>query len=230
MVEESQSPILFSFDVGGMSIDISNAVVIQWVVILVLTIVAICLTRNLKQRPDKKQAALEKIYDMISSTISSTMGEGYKKFLPYVGSLMLYLLVLNFMGLIGIEPPTKDLSVTAGLAVSSFLVIHGTAIKRNGVGGYLHGYFKPFWFMSPINIMEKITFPISIALRLFGNMLAATILVDMVYEFLGSFCYGIFSIGAPIILHGYFDLFDGAIQMVVFSMLTMIQIKLTAEE
>ena len=66
--------------------------------------------------------------------------------------------------------------------------------------------------------------PVSLALRLFGNMLAATILVDLVYEALGNF-----AIGIPIIVHGYFDLFDGTIQMLVFSMLTMIQIKLTAE-
>ena len=137
---------------------------------------------------------------------------------------MVYLIFLNFMGLIGIKPPTQDLSVTVGLAITTFVTIHYTAIKRNGFGKYLIGYAHPFAFMTPINVMERVMLPVSLALRLFGNMLAATILVDLVYEALGHF-----AIGIPIIVHGYFDLFDGTIQMLVFSMLTMIQIKLTAE-
>ena len=137
---------------------------------------------------------------------------------------MIYLIFLNFMGLIGIKPPTQDLSVTIGLALTTFIAIHYTAIKRNGFGGYLKGYIHPFAFMAPINFMERVMLPVSLALRLFGNMLAATILVDLVYEVLGHF-----AIGLPIIVHGYFDVFDGTIQMLVFSMLTMIQIKLTAE-
>ena len=77
--------------------------------------------------------------------------------------------------------------------------------------------------MLPLNIMEKLILPVSLALRLFGNMLAATILIDLIYKNLPRF-------GLQIVAHVYFDLFDGAIQMLVFSMLTMIQIKLTAEE
>jgi F-type H+-transporting ATPase subunit a len=77
--------------------------------------------------------------------------------------------------------------------------------------------------MLPINIMERVMLPISLALRLFGNMLAATLVVELVYGALPK-------IGLPIIAHAYFDLFDGTIQMLVFSMLTMIQIKLIAEE
>ena len=71
--------------------------------------------------------------------------------------------------------------------------------------------------------------PVSLALRLFGNMLAATLLVDMVYEALAGVA-SIAQIGLPIIVHSYFDVFDGTIQMLVFSMLTMIQIKLVSEE
>ena len=219
-----QSPIIYSHDFGAFTLDITTSVVVQWVIIIVLGIVSFLLTRNLKEKPNKKQAAIEYIYETINSLVTSTMGESYCKFVPYIGSLMIYLIFLNFMGLIGIKPPTQDLSVTIGLALTTFIAIHYTAIKRNGFGGYLKGYIHPFAFMAPINFMERVMLPVSLALRLFGNMLAATILVDLVYEVLGHF-----AIGVPIIVHGYFDVFDGTIQMLVFSMLTMIQIKLTAE-
>lgn len=219
-----QSPIIYSHNFGIFTLDITTSIVIQWVIIAILGIGSFLLTRNLKEKPDKKQAALEKIYDTVKSVVESTMGESYLNFIPYIGSLMVYLIFLNFMGLIGIKPPTQDLSVTVGLAITTFVTIHYTAIKRNGFGRYLKGYAAPFAFMTPINIMERVMLPVSLALRLFGNMLAATILVDLVYEALGHF-----AIGIPIIVHGYFDLFDGTIQMLVFSMLTMIQIKLTSE-
>lgn len=219
-----QSPIIYSRNFGLFTLDISTSIVIQWVIIAILGIGSFLLTKNLKEKPDKKQAALEKIYDTVKSVVTSTMGESYLSFVPYIGSLMIYLIFLNFMGLIGIKPPTQDLSVTVGLAITTFVTIHYNAIKRNGFGRYLKGYTEPFAFMTPINIMERVMLPVSLALRLFGNMLAATILVDLVYEALGHF-----AIGIPIIVHGYFDLFDGTIQMLVFSMLTMIQIKLTAE-
>ena len=213
---------IYSRDMGFFTLNITASVIWQWVAILILGISSFLLTKNLKRKPDKKQAAIEKVYGLVQSVVTSTMGEEYRAYVPYLGTLMVYLIVLNFMGLIGLKPPTQDLSVAAGLAISTFLVIHYTALKRNGVGGYLKGYAHPFVLMLPINIMERVMLPVSLALRLYGNMLAATVLVELVYEKLPRF-------GIPIIAHGYFDLFDGTIQMLVFSMLTMIQIKLTAE-
>ena len=214
---------IYSRDMGFFTLNITASVIWQWVAILILGISSFLLTKNLKRKPDKKQAAIEKVYGLVQSVVTSTMGEEYRAYVPYLGTLMVYLIVLNFMGLIGLKPPTQDLSVAAGLAISTFLVIHYTALKRNGVGGYLKGYAHPFVLMLPINIMERVMLPVSLALRLYGNMLAATVLVELVYEKLPRF-------GIPIIAHGYFVLFDGTIQMIVFTMLTMIQIKLTAEE
>ena len=218
------NPIIYSHNFGAFTVDITTSVVIQWAIIAVLGIGSFLLTRNLKEKPDKKQAAIEQLYDTIKSLVTNTMGESYSSFIPYIGSLIIYLIFLNFSGLIGIKPPTQDLSVTIGLAFTTFITIHYTAIKRNGFGRYLKGYIHPFAFMAPINLMERVMLPVSLALRLFGNMLAATILVELVYEVLGNY-----AIGIPIIVHGYFDVFDGTIQMLVFSMLTMIQIKLTVE-
>lgn len=213
----------------GYPLGLSSEIVTQWVIMLFLAIGGFLLTRNLKNVPDKKQAALEKLYVTIESVVKSTMGESYTNFIPYVGSLIIYLLCMNFTGLIGIKPATQSLSVTAGLGLTTFMTIHYTAIKRNGLFDYAKGYAHPFIVMLPINIMERVMLPVSLALRLFGNMSAATLLVDMVYEALAGVA-SIAQIGLPIIVHSYFDVFDGTIQMLVFSMLTMIQIKLVSEE
>ncbi|AOR22601.1 F0F1 ATP synthase subunit A [Clostridium taeniosporum] len=222
------SKVVFSFNIGNFPVDIIPEIIIQWVIILALAVTAYLLTRNLKQKPDKKQAALEKFYETVKSLVSNTMGESYLVFVPYVGTLIIYLLLLNFTGLVGIKPPTQNLSVTVGMAITTFVVINFTAIKRNGLGKYFKGLTHPFIGMLPINIMERVMLPVSLALRLFGNMLAATILVDLVYQGLGSIAT-VAQIGLPIAVHVYFDLFDGTIQMLVFTMLTIINIKTTTE-
>ena len=83
-------------------------------------------------------------------------------------------------------------------------------------------------FMLPLNIIERIMLPVSLSLRLFGNILAASFIVELVYESLDKIAW-IAQIGLPIPLHAYFYVFDGTIQMVIFVMLTMINIKVVAE-
>ena len=224
-------PILpiFSFEIGNFTLVITQSIIIQWIVILILGIGAFLLTRNLKLKPGKTQSALEKIYQTMHDLVIDIMGKEYESFLPYIGTLMIYLLILNLMGLIGFKPPTQDLSVTVAFAIVTFLVVNLNAIKKNGLTGYGKGLVHPFAFMLPINIMERCVLPVSLSLRLFGNMVGATVLIELIYEKLGHVAM-IAQFGSPIVVHAYFDIFDGAIQMIVFAMLTMINIKVTGDE
>jgi F-type H+-transporting ATPase subunit a len=219
---------IFSFKIGSFSIIVGKAIIVQWGVILILGIVAFLLTRKLRRKPNKKQVVLETLYTTVEKLVKDNMGESYISYIPYIGTLIIYLLVMNLTGLVGIQPPTQNLSVTSGLAISSFVVLNATALKRNGPFKYVKAFTQPNFLMLPINIMERIILPLSLSLRLFGNMLAATMLIEMVYKALEHITF-IAGIGLPIIVHGYFDLFDGTIQMLVFTMLTMINIKVTAE-
>ena len=224
---ESILPI-FSIKFGNFTLNITSSIIVQWIVILIFGIGAFLLTRNLNLKPRKTQAALEKIYQSIRGLAVDTMGKEYESFLPYIGTLMIYLLVLNFLGLIGVKPPTRDINVTIPLAIITFLVVNLNAIKKNGIIGYGKGLTHPYVAMLPINIMERFILPLALSLRLMGNMVAATVVIELVYKALGSI--GMFAqFGLPIFVHGYFDLFDGTIQMIVFVMLTMINIKVTAE-
>lgn len=227
-VEVTPMPV-WSPNVFGYQVDITAGIIIEWVVIVLLAIAAYALTKNLKLKPTKTQAAVETVYERLRDFIVGTMGKEYESFVPYVGTLMIYMLILNWAGAIGLKPPTSDVSVTASFAIVTFLVVNLNAIKKNGLLGYGKAYFHPFVPMLPLNLLERVMLPVTLALRLFGNMFAAVVLVELVYSGLSSI--SIFAqLGIPIVVHGYFDFFDGVLQTVVFSMLTMINIKNVAEE
>ncbi|WP_300385543.1 F0F1 ATP synthase subunit A [Clostridium sp.] len=219
---------LWSFGVGSFTIDIAPEVVIQWGIMLLITILAIWSTKGMKMRPGKKQTVVETLYTTIKNLVVSNMGENFTDMIPFIGSLFVFLLFMNFTGLIGLPVPTKNFSVTIGIALITFYMVQYYSISRHGLKGYFKGYSYPLLLITPINILERLMLPVSLALRLFGNILAATFLVELSYEALSNIGF-IAQIGIPIPLHAYFDIFDGGIQTIIFIMLTMINIKITAE-
>ena len=224
---ETLEPIV-SFTIGGFNIDIVPEIVVQWGIIALIAALSWWATRNLSIRPGKKQTVVEGIYKSLEGMIRSNVGEEYLDILSFIGAISVYIFMMNMAGLVGIVPPTKNLSVTVALGLISFFVVQYYAIKKHGIGSYLKGYISPVSVMLPINLLERVMFPLSLALRLFGNVLAATFLVELVYEALGKVAF-VAQLGLPIPLHGYFDIFDGVIQVVIFVMLTMINIKIISE-
>ncbi|GAA0744292.1 F0F1 ATP synthase subunit A [Clostridium oceanicum] len=222
-------PILFNLNLFGYKIGITSSVLIQWIIILVVALTGIIFTRNLKKVPDKKQTVIEMMFNLVDDLVRHNMGEDARAFIPFIGAMMIYILSMNFMGLIGFKPPTSDYSVSLAMASVSFLVVQGYAIKKSGIINYLIGYGKPYAFLTPLNIIERVMLPVSLSLRLFGNMTAAVIIMDLAYSSLNKLSW-IAQVAIPIPLHVYFDLFDGTIQMVIFVMLTMINIKIISEE
>ncbi|MBL4932680.1 MULTISPECIES: F0F1 ATP synthase subunit A [Clostridium] len=220
---------LVSFYLGNFKVDITIQVVIEWIVMILIIALAIWSTNSLKKKPSKKQTVVEMAYEALSGMVKDNMGEGYQGFVPFIGTLGAFILLMNLTGLVGIAPPTSNYSVTIAFAVMTFLIVNANALKKVGVKHYLGGLCEPFPVMLPINIIERLMLPVSLSLRLFGNILAGTVLLDLVYMALGSVLAGVFKLGVPVFLHAYFDLFDGLIQAFIFMMLTMINTKITAE-
>lgn len=215
---------VFTLHILNHSINITSSIITQWIVMAIIIILTLILTRNLKKIPDKKQSVLEILVETINGLVMSNMGEEYKKFIPFIGTLAIFLLFLNLSGLVGVDPSTKDINVTLAFALMSFVIIQGNAIKKIGIGGYLKGYLRPYAPMIIMNVIEKITLPLSLCLRLFCNMLVGAMVLGLVYGALGYFAFVI-----PVPLHFFFDLFDGIIQMFVFVMLTMVYTKIGVE-
>jgi F-type H+-transporting ATPase subunit a len=132
--------------------------------------------------------------------------------------------MMNMTGLVGFAPSTRDINVTLTLALASAFVINANAIAHNGLGGYLHSYFKPYPFMLPMNLIEKFTVPLSLCLRLFINMLVGVIFMELIYMAMGKLAFGV-----PVPMHFFFDLFVAVIQTYVFIMLTIVFTKTATE-
>ena len=220
---------IFSFNIGKLVIDIKPEAIIQLVLVLLIGILAWWATKDLKRRPTgKKQVLVEYIYTTIQNVVNANMGEQYGDMIPFIGTLAVFIVTMNLLGLVGITPVTNNFSVTLALGLISFVVIQGYTMKKIGIGHYFLGYGQPMLMMLPINVIERVMLPVSLSLRLFGNILAASFLVELVYESLDKIAW-IAQIGLPVPLHANFDIFDGCIQMVIFVMLTMINIKITVE-
>lgn len=220
---------IFSFNIGDFVIDVKQEAIIQLGLIVLIGILAWWSTKDLKRKPaSKKQVVVEYVYTTIKNVVDANMGEQYEDVIPFIGTLGIFILSMNLLGLVGLAPVTNNFSVTLAMGMISFFVIQAYTIKKIGFGHYLLGYGKPMLMMLPINIIERIMLPISLALRLFGNILAASFLVELVYESLDKIAW-IAQIGLPVPLHAYFDIFDGGIQMVIFVMLTMINMKVVVE-
>ena len=202
---ELQTHIAFEIPLFG-GIPVPESAVVSWAIIVVLTLLAIWLTHGLRKRPGRKQIAAEMLVGFINNFCRDTLGDKYwRTFAPYLGTVGLYLALANMAGLFGITPPTKDLNVTAGLAIMSALLIYGSQFRFHGLRGGLKKFSEPVAVVTPLNIME-------IGIRLFGNIFAGFVIMELVKMAV--------PVVVPIPLSLYFDVFDGMIQAIVFVFLT----------
>ena len=131
--------------------------------------------------------------------------------------MLKYLGIANLIGILGFKPPTKDLNVTAALAIMSIVLIEYAGIHQKGVKRWLKGFAEPIALVAPINVLELFIKPLSLCMRLFGNVLGAFVIMELI-EY-------IMPVGLPVVFSMYFDIFDGLIQAYVFVFLTGLFIK-----
>ena len=212
LLQELENKTAFTIPLLG-GIPVADSVVVTWIVMAVLLALSLVLTRNLRVRsPGRVQAALEWAVQFLNSFVKTNIGTHWRPFAPWLGTVALYIGVSNLIGIFGLTPPTKDISVTAALAVMSMLLIYGAQFRYNGPLGGLKKFAEPMPLLLPINLMEVVIRPLALCMRLFGNILGAYIIMEMPKFVAPVILPAVFSI--------YFDLFDGLIQTVVFVFLT----------
>lgn len=199
----------------------------MWIVMAVITIFCVLSTRNMQRVPGKLQLVGEIIVNSINGLTESTMGKNNMAFAPYMLTLFMYLAIANLVGLVGLRPPTADLTMTFALSLLTFFMTQFFAIKSKGVGGFLKGFIEPMPLLLPINIIGELANPISLAFRLFGNMLGGVIIMGLIYGGLTQVMY--FAVGIPILAHLYFDIFSGLLQSFIFVMLSMVFISMAMD-
>ena len=155
---------------------------------------------------------------MLQTMVEGIMGRNANKFVNYMSTLFLFIIISNISGLFGLRPPTADYGVTLCLGLITFVLIQFNGIKKNKIRHFT-ALFQPIWFLFPINLIGEFAVPLSLSLRLFGNIMSGTVLMGLIYDLLNPY-----TIGGGALLHAYFDLFSGCIQAYVFCMLTMVYI------
>ncbi len=222
LTEKLAYKISFYIPLGDFRIPVPQSVVITWIVMAFAVVVSILLTRNLQVVPKGKQALLESLMGMIYGMFYGILGERGKRYIPYLTTVLIYLAIANMVGLVGLTPPTKDLNTTAGLAIMSILLIQYAGIRQRGVGGWLKHFSHPMALITPMNILELVIKPVSLCMRLFGNILGAYIVMELI----------IFCVPAviPIVASLYFDIFDGILQAYIFCFLTSLFIQESIED
>ena len=191
------------------------------IILLFFTVFAVIANRALKKAdPYKKPSMfvniLELMVEKIDGMVLGSMGEKGMGFANYIGTLFAFILVCNLSGLMGLRPPTADYGTTFSLALITFFLIHITGFRYQKLG-HITSILKPLP-LAPVNIIGEIATPISMSLRLFGNILSGTVLMALIYGLLPKVILWFW----PGALHAYFDVFSGCIQTYVFCMLTMV--------
>lgn len=206
----------------GSDIYITTAHVCALIVMLVLIAFGICARIVIKKAtetdtPGTFQNIVELIVEMLDNMVSGTMGKNGRRFMNYIGTIFIFILISNISGLVGLRPPTAYYGVTFPLGLMTFALITFNKFKYQKVSGVVKGLCDPWVFWAPINIIGDVAVPISLSLRLFANIMSGTVMMTLIYTLLPVFV----KVGIPSVLHVYFDLFSGAIQTYVFCMLTM---------
>ena len=223
---------IFTLAFLGWKIPITETVIVSWLVMLILIAGSVILTRRLKEIPEGPQAMLETVVEFLNNFAHNQFGPLAKHLAPYIGSLFLFLLTANIISVVSpievrafghefhppftIRPPTRDINVTAALATVSVTLVLVCGLAARGLRGWLKHLLFPLPVMLPFNIMEYGIRLSSLALRLFGNILAGYVLMHMIEELM--------PLALPMVCSLYFDFFDGTIQAVIFVFLTSLYI------
>lgn len=224
-MEESSGAL---FTIGP--VEVSGAVVTTWVIMALLALVSWLATRKLKDVPGPMQSAAEMAVGGLENFFSGVLGKDMtRKYFPMFATFFIFIIVSNYTGILpgagklkGFSVPTASLSVAAGLALIAFTATHTIGVKTVGWKAYLKSFIKPFIFMLPLNLIEQLVRPVSLALRLFGNLYGEESVTHQLYN--------IFPIILPLIMN-VLSLLLCFIQAMVFTLLFAIYIEeATAEE
>jgi F-type H+-transporting ATPase subunit a len=157
-------------------------IVMVFFVAVVLILLLGLASRKLKIIPSKRQSLLELIIEFFENLLGDIIGEQGKKYLPMVGTIGLFIFFCNLLGLVpGFMSPTSKLNVTVGCALSVFVYYHWQGIRAQGIFKYLKHFTGPTPLLAPlllpIEIISHFSRPVSLSVRLFGNIFAEELLI-----------------------------------------------------
>ncbi len=219
MVDISPDDIVF-WKLGF--ITINATIVFTWLVMALLVLVSWQVTRKLSIEPplSRWQNLLETLVDYMRSQIREIAQQEPDSYLPFTGTLFLFISVSNFLVIVpDYHTPMASLSTTAALAISVFFAVPIYGIARQGIVGYFRHYIQPTILMMPFHIIGELSRTLSLAVRLFGNMMSEAMVVAILLSI------------APLILPAVMEvlgLLIGQVQAYIFAVLATVYIAAAA--
>ena len=216
MINPVENPVVF--EVG--SVPVTQVVITTWGVMVAVIAFALFVRLTLKKKGSgKTQQVVEAMLSWLGGEIRSIIGREPGPFIPLVASLFIFILVSNLMSLIstlvGVKPPTANITTTAALATVVFLAVPFYGIAMTGTVNFLKTYVKPVWIMLPFNLISDLSRTLALAVRLFGNMLSGEILFGVILSLVPFF------LPLPLM---FLSLITGTIQAYIFAVLTIVYI------
>ncbi len=221
---------------GGFLLHYENIIFAIFIVIFLSLVIRIA-TKNRSLVPRGLQNFIELLFEIIDNLMSGALGK-HREYLPFVGTLFLYIFTMNMIGLVpGFKSPSSNLNTTVALAITVFLYVQYTGIRRLGIIGYIDHFlgrprdiisFVLIPLMFPLHILEELIKPVSLSLRLFGNVMGEDSIIGA-FVMLGIGALGFIGspVGVPFQLPFLLlAIITGTIQALIFSILSAIYISL----
>ncbi len=199
-------------------VTLNSTILYTWIVMAILTVGSWLVTRKLSEdvHISRWQHLLEVIVSGIQQQMREISRHEPRGFLPFLGTLFLYIAVSNILSLVpGFDPPTGSLSTTAALSICVFLAVPGYGMLEIGMKSYLRNYLRPTPFMLPFNLMGEVSRTLALAVRLFGNVMSGTMI--------GGILLAIAPLIFPVIMQ-LFGLLTGLVQAYIFAILAAVYI------
>jgi len=204
---------------------VPNHVMYTWLVMALLALCAFLATRRMRIVPGRFQNVMEVVVGELENLLLDTMGPKGKKFFPLIATLGLFILISNLMGLVpGLESPTANLNTNVAMALVVFVMTHVVGIQTHGMA-YVKQFMGPVWWLAPlmipIEIISHLSRPLSLSVRLFGNIEGGHIVVAVLFFLVPLL------VPLPILI---LKIFISMIQTLVFMLLSMMYIAGALEE
>ncbi|MFA7552812.1 MAG: F0F1 ATP synthase subunit A [Spongiibacteraceae bacterium] len=205
-------------------LELNATIVNTWIVMALLVGISMIITRNLRPDvpPNRWRTALEVIVSAIQTQIEEISRNSARHVMYFAGTLFLFIALSNLLLVIpGFSPPTASLSTTAALAISVLVAVPLFGIASGGVGRYLKGYIEPSVVMLPFNIISEISRGISLAIRLYGNVMSGAVIAAILLSIAPFFF--------PVVMN-ILGLLTGMIQAYIFAILATVYISSATAE
>lgn len=197
---------------------LNATIVYTWIVMAALVAISLWVRSRLTSTKTipRLQNMLEVIVEAIQNQVGDVSGQNPARFVPFVGSLFLYIAAATLLSIVpGFRPPTASLSTTAALATCVFFAVPFFGIRQLGFSSYVGQYLKPTWLMLPFNIVGELSRTLALAIRLYGNMMSGAVIAAVLLAFVPLF--------VPVAMQ-LLGLITGMIQAYIFAVLAMVYI------